>query len=164
MSPSGGYGAKRKAAGGGASLRARRLEERGVASLRTGEDRRERMRQSSAQAVKAGGSPAEYPVAYRHGLWPERLRAGGQHLFPALAGQQADRPIAAEHEALRPEEASGVRHIRAQVGGLPILWVGFRNHARKFAPDLRNARGRFHVPRPAAPNPLGDARLGDVID
>src|SRR5215471_14313123 len=85
----------------------------------------------SVQSVEPPSGGAQQPVASLDGLRAGGLRERREHLLPRT-GQRANRPIAAEHEAVRAEVLEHVRHEGPQVLGFPGAWIVLGDHAGKF--------------------------------
>ncbi len=94
---------------------------------------------------------------------PESLGEGGEDLFPG-AGQGADGPIGTEEEPVKAEEFENVLDVGGELFGLPVLVVGFGDHAGDFAVEGLVFGEAFHVPGPGLEEAFLDVGFGDVVD
>ena len=86
-----------------------------------------------------------------------------EHLL-ITGGEQAHRPIGAEHQALRAKRTEYYIQVRPKVFFLPILPVGFGDEAGKFAIDVGLCGDVLHEDSPARAAAGFDFGFGDVVD
>ncbi len=117
------------------------------------------VRSSGGQTVEPGGGAAEHGVM---GVCRQKRRRG---LAPALvvARQRDDRPVAAPHQAIRPERREQVIDVGTQIVDPPVR-PRFGDQARYLAAPGRLARQSRHVIGPRSQDAVGDVRLGGMID
>src|SRR6516165_143965 len=70
------------------------------------------------------------------------------HRAPVRGGDEADRPVRSDHQALPPEGIERHLQVRPELRVSPILPVRFGDQSRQLGEDVRMAREPADVPLP----------------
>src|SRR5438105_6973836 len=79
-------------------------------------------------------------------------------------GEQADRPIRAEHQALASECLEYCVQVRCEITLSPAFPIGFCYKTRDFAVHIRTLRKAANRARPSGDLTTFDGRFGEMID
>ena len=86
-----------------------------------------------------------------------------QHLL-ITRGEQAHRPVRAEHQPLGPERAKDYIQIGAKIFFLPVMPVRFGDHSRELAVHVWVRRHLLHERGPSRAIPELDRGLRQMVD
>lgn len=120
------------------------------------------------------GTPAGKAVQPCGRLAPDRPLLGGREpreILPwdrghigILAGEQADRPVAADHQPVRTECLEHDIEKGHEISLLPAVMDRLGHHPRHLAADIGMAGECPNVPRPVGDLTVGDRWLRQMID
>src|SRR5579884_628711 len=117
----------------------------------------------SCKSIEAGGVSSEDLVFVTRGESFGVIVDDLLYLRIAAA-QQADRPVGAKHETIDAKRFEDNIEIWPKILRLPMLPIGFRHHARQFAPDVRMLGYSANATSPSVSFSSFDLRLCNVID
>src|SRR6202012_4703487 len=99
-------------------------------------------------------------------LWGKLLHIvdNDVHDCCVIARKRANRPVGTDHQAAGSKRLDDHIHITLKVARLPLLPSCFRDHARELTEYVGKLRQAAQILLPGGNLPIGDPRLGDVIE